>query len=251
MQRWRSLGLLALILLTAAAYAAWQSPFFAVEEVWVEGYGRLSPEEVAEAAGVAKGTPLWRISGREVAARVWSLPWVEKAEVRKVWPNHLLIRIKEREAVAVLVTRRGLYAVDGTGRILEEGTQLTGELPVITGDEGGYPLRGQVTRVGTSRAVEVARELRRHPEIPAAEIHINSDQTLILYLADGTPVILGRGQEADRQMQVLGGLWESLRAEGKAVYYINISDPTMPVVKPRYQVPPPAAPPDPQTIRGG
>ncbi|MDI3270319.1 MAG: FtsQ-type POTRA domain-containing protein [Bacillota bacterium] len=251
MQRWRPLLLLALILLVAAAYAAWQSPFFAVEEVWVEGWVQVSPEAVAQAAGVAKGTPLWRISAREVAARVWELPLVEKVEVHKEWPNRLLIRIRERRPVAVVVTPHGLYGVDAAGRILEEGLALTGDLPVITGDTAAYEVRGHVTGVGASRAVEVARELARHPEIPASEIHIVADDTLVLYLADGTPVILGTASEPDRQMQVLGGLWESLQREGKAVDYINVSDPSMPVAKPRYEVPPPPEPPDPETIRGG
>ncbi|MBX6350283.1 MAG: FtsQ-type POTRA domain-containing protein [Clostridia bacterium] len=228
----KALALLLLAGLLVAAYLALESPAFAVHSVTVTGLVRLDAHEVASEARIPDGTPLWRISAAEVAARVMADPLVASVQVVKRWPNRLVIRVTERVPVASVALPDGTFAeVDEGGRVVAVDRALSPAWPVVTGGSESLAPRQVISSRRLARALQVAVALRQRPGLDVSEIHAAEDGTVLVYLADGTPVDFGTADEPDRQAAVLAGLVATGIVSGPLAY-VSVVDPDAPVVRP-------------------
>lgn len=109
---------------------------FAVETVSVEGRMRESRAVILEALRVKQGMPLLSVDLAASKTRLEALPWVRKAEVERLLPDRLFVRLIERRPLALWQHegRFDLLADDGT---VVSGAQLGefGRLVVLVGDD--------------------------------------------------------------------------------------------------------------------
>lgn len=136
----RRVALLALIALaggSAAAWPYWGPPlgrkidWFAAERVEVAGSRLVPPGEVMAASGVRVGTNIWTDPAPFVSA-LRRHPAVAGAEVTRVWPRALRIRIVEKTPAA-LVQAGVLRPATADGEVLEVDAARAGlDLPLFT-----------------------------------------------------------------------------------------------------------------------
>ncbi len=62
-----------------------------------------------------------------------AIDWVEDASVSRVWPDRLLVRIRERRPVAFVSLRPGVLLIDRAGVLLEPPPQAQFAFPVLSG----------------------------------------------------------------------------------------------------------------------
>jgi len=90
---------------------------FLLERVAARGLDRLPAETVAGVLALGAGVPLVDLDPAGLEARLAAHPWIARATAVRWPPDTLLVRIHEREALAV--TRAGapplLHAVDASG----------------------------------------------------------------------------------------------------------------------------------------
>ena len=65
--------------------------------------------------------------------RLLAIDWVEDASVSRVWPDRLVIRIRERKPVAFVSLRSGSLLIDAQGVLLEQPAQGQFSFPVLWG----------------------------------------------------------------------------------------------------------------------
>ena len=65
--------------------------------------------------------------------RLLAIDWVEDASVSRVWPDRLVIRIRERKPVAFVTLRSGPLLIDAQGVLLEPPAQSQLSFPVLSG----------------------------------------------------------------------------------------------------------------------
>jgi cell division protein FtsQ len=65
--------------------------------------------------------------------RLLAIDWVEDASVSRVWPDRLVIRIRERKPVAFVTLRSGPLLIDAQGVLLEPPAQSQFSFPVLSG----------------------------------------------------------------------------------------------------------------------
>lgn len=65
--------------------------------------------------------------------RLLAIDWVDDASVSRVWPDRLVIRIRERKPVAFVSLRSGLLLIDAQGVLLEPPAQAQFSFPVLSG----------------------------------------------------------------------------------------------------------------------
>jgi len=65
--------------------------------------------------------------------RLLAIDWVEDASVSRVWPDRLVIRIRERQPVAFVSFRSGPLLIDAQGVLLEQPAQAQFSFPVLSG----------------------------------------------------------------------------------------------------------------------
>lgn len=88
--------------LLLAGWLLWGTSLAGVRQVRVTGTAILTEQQVREAAAVVEQTPLLRVDTGAVAARVGALPPVAAVQVRRDWPDTVLVEVRERTAVAAV-----------------------------------------------------------------------------------------------------------------------------------------------------
>lgn len=161
----RRLGLLAhlLALAAAAAGAAWslqalkRADVLRIDTVTVEGARRLSPGEVAGLVAPLRGENLLAADLEVGREGLLASGWVRGAELRRVLPSAVHVRLDEREPVGLGRIGSRLYLVDETGHVMDEhGPRFADlDLPLIDGLSGGAP----VSDADARRAALAARLL--------------------------------------------------------------------------------------------
>jgi cell division protein FtsQ len=69
--------------------------------------------------------------------RLLAIDWVEDASVSRVWPDRLVIRIRERRPVAFVSFRSGPLLIDAQGVLLEQPAPAQFSYPVLSGVREG------------------------------------------------------------------------------------------------------------------
>jgi cell division protein FtsQ len=65
--------------------------------------------------------------------RLLAIDWIESATVSRVWPDRIVVRVRERQPVAFVNLRRGVRLIDSHGILLEPPTQAQFTYPVLRG----------------------------------------------------------------------------------------------------------------------
>ena len=115
------LGLLILLGLPGAfgVYAT-QSAQFKVQRVLFEGVHMLDENEILRASQITEADNILMLDGDAVKARVEALPYVRRCEVKRMYPNEVLLRIVERRPIATIMVNNHLYEIDREFVVLRE-----------------------------------------------------------------------------------------------------------------------------------
>ena len=116
------------------------------------------------------------------------VPWVRRAEVRRLWPDRIEVRIEEHVALARWGQTRESRLVNTFGELFS-GTS-DAELPLLSGPTG---TEGEVTR-----RYMAFRQLLAPLGLEPRQVQLNSRLAWQLKLSDGLTVQLGRDSEKDR-----------------------------------------------------
>ena len=103
-------------------YAATQSELLDVDEIEVviTGGNEISSDEVVTLSGISLSQSMISVDSREAESEILKNSWVDEVEVRKDWPDSVLIWVSLRAAFAHVVTIEGNFAtVDINGIVLK------------------------------------------------------------------------------------------------------------------------------------
>lgn len=151
-------------------------PELQLRRVEFVGLIHLDADELWRLASVPSRTPLVDVDARAVAERIGQHPRVERAQVLRVPPGHLLIGVSERVPVAVDPTGFGVDARGARFPLLPDERE---GLPRLVGSfRAGLPLlraaRELGVRVGSVRA-RSPRDLRFEPRGAQVEVRVGRD----------------------------------------------------------------------------
>lgn len=116
-------GFLYKLLAAAAMIAAvvmGATVFFRVEDMVVAGNVRYSTQQVIEATGVEQGDNLFGMNKFETARQIRrKLPYVDGVNIRRSWPDTLVITVTESQAAARVTGELGQWLISKSGKLLE------------------------------------------------------------------------------------------------------------------------------------
>jgi cell division protein FtsQ len=131
----------------AQANALMADAGFTVQNVTLEGRAETAQKEIIRMLGIKRGDLMLYVDVDEARARLEALPWVKTAEVRRVWPNRIHVRVVERKPVA-------LWQMDGAVAVVDiDGHPISGQDPARF---AGLPLvvgKGAETSLGALLAL--------------------------------------------------------------------------------------------------
>jgi cell division protein FtsQ len=196
---------------------------FGIEEVSVTGSVGLTKQEVVDSSGVTSVHSLAFLDADKVQRTLTENPLIAEAEVRKLFPNRLTIRIRERTPYALWQKDGDVHLIAADGALIDQMRDARfADLPHVVGE-------GANRRAGDYIALlEASGDLRR--KIRAGVLV--SGRRWNLKLANGVEVKLpeeGAGTalrelaRLDREAQVLDRAIISvdLRMPGRAVFRLT------------------------------
>ncbi len=205
-----------------------QSQFFALKRIDVRGLAKQNRDEVVRVSGLTLGMNYFRLDIQQAEERLRSLPLIEQVEVRKSFPNAVIIDIKEREPHALLCVNGGFWVIDRKGYCLERLSGTRG-LPVITGLVPDSLTPGQrVSRKQLLQAVLAA--LDGEVQYYLSEINMNSEDNLIAYSRGGVPILLGTAERLPDKLRLSVSFIKTM-GEAEKIDYIDIRAVEAPAVK--------------------
>mgnify|MGYP000106119385 CR=1 FL=1 len=166
-----------------------QTERLAIRSITVSGCERLTPEMVKAQADLAGARNILAVNLTSTRKRLMAHPWIADAQVSRDIPDHLHIRIREHQSLAVLdLGRRFLLNVEG--RVFKElAPGATPDIPVISGLTYTDLGREAETPTPVMRAVmKILKPRRRSGRIDLVdriqEIHADPALGLTLFVAD-------------------------------------------------------------------
>lgn len=216
----------------AVGWAALASPLLAVDEVRVVGAEHTTADQIAEAAGLDPEDNLLLISTDRIARAAEELPWVKRAEVDRMLPGTVRVRVTERVPALILSLGSTRWTVDARGHVLTTGAARRG-LPLLGGADSGDVEVGERLEAPELRAaLEAFRSLRPRVRSDVSAVIAPSAERISFSLDDGTLIRFGAAESLRAKNEVLKALLAELRREKRTVAYIDVRVPTSPAVAP-------------------
>lgn len=186
---------------------------FVIERVDVMGEGRLSEEDVRRALGIYGGDYLFGVDMKEAQQRVESLSWVDRAVVRRLWPDRIVVQIIERQPYALWQHEGEVKVVDLEGGAITDAkvADFT-HLKLFVGEQAG------------EQASSLQITMRDFPNIASrVESYVNvSDRRWDLVLDQGALRVMLPEQNMRRALQNLQKLQNEAQVLDRTIETIDM-----------------------------
>jgi cell division protein FtsQ len=212
--RWIAL-VLVVALAATAVWVVWFSALLSVSEVRVLGARSVSVDEVRQAAAVPSHQPLARVDVDGVTARVGAIPEVAAVEVRRGWPDVLVVVVTERTAIAVTRTGTSWSYVDAT----------SARFGSPAGPQRGMPVIVASSDAALASAAGVVAALPPTLGPVVTTVSARSRDDVVLTLSGGSTVQWGSAEDSARKASVLLAL---LKVKARSY---DVSAPDLPTTR--------------------
>ena len=156
---------------------------FAINEIRVLGNHETSEIDIFDRVGLDGWTSLIGFDPDEARARIESLPWVESAAVRKVYPATLEVKVVERTPFAIWQQGSLLSLVEESGRViapLSGSRHLT--LPLLVG--AGAPTQAAGFLAQVAKVPDLASRVRGYVRVAERRWDIKLDNGVTVKLPE-------------------------------------------------------------------
>ena len=115
-------------------YAATQSELLDVDEIEVviTGGNEISSDEVVTLSGISLSQSMTSVDSEEAELEILKNSWVDEVEVRKDWPDNVLIWVSLRAAFAHVVTIEGNFATVDINGIVLKNSRMDSSTNLVT-----------------------------------------------------------------------------------------------------------------------
>jgi cell division protein FtsQ len=194
------LGLVLAGLLWLGGAAVSRLPMFQLDQVRVLGAQHVSPQQTQWVIHEYVHGNLFHVSLAQVRDGFEKLSWVRSVDVRRKWPNELVVRLVEHQALAHW-NQAGL--VDRRGEVFMAATSAN--LPYFNGPSGSS---GQVTQTWVDMT-RILAPLGRHPVV----VTLNERGGWTTQLDNGVVIALGRDDQAMNRLVRWVSLYPAMQAQ--------------------------------------
>ena len=138
---------LIILILTALVLFFLFAPFFKIKVIKCNGNEKLTESEIIIASHIGMGHNIYRTSLDAAKSGILQLPYVDSAELKRVFPNKIEITVVERNPVAYYVEGNNFVYIDKTGKVLEKKEKSEGvEIAVIENLESEVVKEGEIIK---------------------------------------------------------------------------------------------------------
>lgn len=190
-----------------------RSPYFQ-SEISVVGNKFFQAEEIIRMSGIKPRVNVFAINRQQLKEKISQSPRIKSVKI-SYWPlNHLIIRIKEREAVAYVGNK---WAIDGEGKLFPRSGENS-SLPVINYWHNSSPAKSHLLSL-----LAVLQYLdSRLPDLKISRLEVYSQENVSLIAQGGKIEVRLGGEDFLSRLPLLVPVWNDLQQRGKVIHYIDL-----------------------------
>jgi len=219
--RW-TITVLLLAVMAGLVVALFQSSWFSVDSITVEGGSRAPVVAMLEEVGIEPGVSIVSVRAGKAEDRLREDPWIAEAQVRVMWPRSVEVIVVEYLPVARISAGDSWVVSSGQGEVLTTAENLVE--PLIRIDVGGVRPGAVLTDIHVLGALEFVRTLPAELKIDL--VVEKSGEDLVATVA-GHPIELGSPDDMAEKAVTLAVLLDQGLEDGAA---INLVSPLRPAV---------------------
>jgi cell division protein FtsQ len=208
-------GFAIFLLAGLAIYAAYFSTWLTVKKVSVIGNQIASAALIQTEANISIGTPLARVNSDEINQNLADISSVDHVEVRRAWPNEIVLAVSERIAVATIKKSNYWVFVDAKG--VEYGKTFNQPKNLMIFEVSKKAARVEVAKVFTSMPGWLKAQTK--------SLSATSLDNVRISLGNSRQAIVGDASRLERKFSVL----KVLMTQKAKVY--DVSAPDVPVTR--------------------
>ena len=214
-----------------------ETSLLTLREVTIEGCQKTFKKEILSMTQLDRRRNMLSIDLAKLRSKVEANPWIERAEIRRIFPDRISIKITERKPVAIILLDH-LYYIDGQGVIftrVPKGHQI--DHPILTGlhrdDFKAHPNEawGLVFKALRLIRLTEGREVLSQKEI--SEIHMDKAFGISIYTYNGAIEIKFGLDLYEAKWKRLERVWRHLRKRSLKPAYIDCNYEKRVIVKMR------------------
>lgn len=215
---------------SAAGYWVWQSPYFQVREIAVEGNSLVSTEVVLSNSALI-GERMITVDLEAAQESLYDLTLVKSAKIEREWPHKVKITIEERTAWGVWEQSGVRYVIDREGVVLGTMPAPAGA-PVIRSSQKETRHQGdRVDYQAVDAAAEIYAGLPQTLGAAVSEIAYLPEKGLQVTTADGETAIFGDSSSISYKLDVWAATAKRARTENIPYTTIDLRFGNRPVLQ--------------------
>ncbi len=121
--RW-TIGLLTVAVVAGLIVAVFQSSWFSINSISVEGADRSAVDAILKEGGIDQGVSIISVRADNVEEQLRRDPWIAEAQVRVVWPRSVEVAVVEYVPIAHVATGSTWLVTSSQGAVLAVGEDL-------------------------------------------------------------------------------------------------------------------------------
>ena len=203
------------------------SDLFRVDQVAVEGNSRLRKQQVVALSDIEMGVNTFNLDLGLIGRKIEKNPWINNAQVQRIFPRQVMIHIEERLPVAI-VNLGYLYYLDQQGeifKVLDATDNL--DYPVVTGfnyakaQAHNAEYAQQLRKIVALLSDLNQRKLFSLDQI--SEVHFEAGGSLSLYTLEGGVRIKLGSADYSRKLDRLERIYAQLQPKLPVLDYIDLN----------------------------
>lgn len=203
------------------------SELFRVEAIQVEGNTHMNRDQIVGLSDIKAGDMTFDLDLNLIGRKIAENPWVREAQVSRIFPKQVVVKIEERQPRAI-INLDYLYYLDEIGevfKVLGNGDSLN--YPVITGFDREELQQGDSESARQLKSIVALIENLKQREIfgldQVSEIHREAGGGICLYTYLGAVKIrLGRCDYVEK-IDRLERIYAKLETRLQALDYIDLN----------------------------
>jgi cell division protein FtsQ len=222
-RRWL-LGIFTVGVIAGLVWLVWFSTVLVTKDVEVEGMTTLRAETIRDQADVPLGVQLARLDTVAIETRVARMERIDKVDVRRRWPNTVLVSVKERAPVGWVLSNEAIRYVDRHGvdfRTVPKEPESLLEIRIDTND----PLTRQQALEAVTGVITYLRSDARDLYAQVRYVEAETQDSVHLRLTEQRTVVWGSAERNEEKAVVLRPL---LRIDAERY---DVSAPELPTTK--------------------
>ena len=213
----------AFAVLAAMLLVAVYSPILSLKQISVEGTSRVDPAEVQAAVADQIGKPLALVDFDAITAELGEFPLIRSYVTETLPPDALVIRIEEREPVAVRERGSNWELIDPAGIVIDAVPEIPEGMPILrAGDDP--------ESASFRSSVEVLLSLSDKMLARVKSVTATTADDVSLELNSGQNVIWGNADRSELKTITLTAIMKKQKQIDKTDVDYNLSSPTTPLV---------------------